>query len=137
MTLAEILASLFPAGHDIVRQGGIMLGSGPLKSGGRVTVVGVADRMPLGVDDALVLAGHVLAAIDEGGKDPILVLIDSDSQRMSKRDELLGLNEFLAHLGKVLFRRTFRPAASRDSQPIETIARMAPLRTANGTTPAF
>jgi malonate decarboxylase gamma subunit len=30
------------------------------------------------------------------------VLVDSDSQRMSKRDELLGLNEFLAHLAKVL-----------------------------------
>jgi len=102
MTLAEILASLFPAGHDVVRQGGILLGSGPLTAGGRISVIGVADRTPLGVDDALILAGHVLAAIDKGGKDPILVLIDSDSQRMSKRDELLGLNEFLAHLGKCL-----------------------------------
>ncbi|WP_395714320.1 biotin-independent malonate decarboxylase subunit gamma [Reyranella sp.] len=102
MTLAEILASLFPAGHEIVQQGGILLGSGPLKSGGRISVIGVADRTPLGVDDALRLAGHVLAAIEAGGSDPILVLIDSDSQRMSKRDELLGLNEFLAHLGKCL-----------------------------------
>ena len=33
---------------------------------------------------------------------PILVLVDSDSQRMSKRDELLGLNEYLAHLAKSL-----------------------------------
>lgn len=102
MTLAEILASLFPAGHDIVQQGGILLGSGPLKNGGRITVIGVADRTPLGVDDALRLAGPVLDAIERGGDDPILVLVDSDSQRMSKRDELLGLNEFLAHLGKCL-----------------------------------
>jgi malonate decarboxylase gamma subunit len=29
-------------------------------------------------------------------------LVDSDSQRMSKRDELLGLSEFLAHLAKCL-----------------------------------
>ena len=36
------------------------------------------------------------------GSGPILVLVDSDSQRMSKRDELLGLNEFLAHLAKCL-----------------------------------
>ena len=94
MTLAEILASLFPAGHDVVQQGGILLGGGPLQNGGRVTVIGVADRTPLGVDDALRLAGHVLAAVEKGGSDPILVLVDSDSQRMSKRDELLGLNEF-------------------------------------------
>ena len=38
----------------------------------------------------------------EQGSGPILVLVDSDSQRMSKRDELLGLNEFLAHLAKCL-----------------------------------
>ena len=30
------------------------------------------------------------------------MLVDSDSQRMSKRDELLGLNEYLAHLAKTL-----------------------------------
>jgi malonate decarboxylase gamma subunit len=102
MTLAEILASLFPAGHEVARQGGILLGAGPLRGGGRITVIGVADRTPLGIDDALTLAGHVLAAIETGGSDPILVLVDSDSQRMSKRDELLGLNEFLAHLGKCL-----------------------------------
>ena len=36
------------------------------------------------------------------GSGPIIVLVDSDSQRMSKRDELLGLNEFLAHLAKCL-----------------------------------
>ena len=33
---------------------------------------------------------------------PILMLIDSSSQRMSRRDELLGLNEYLAHLAKTL-----------------------------------
>lgn len=102
MTLAEILSSLFPSGHDVVQEGGLLLGAGPLKGAGRVTVIGVADRTPLGIDDLLRLSGHVLEAIARGGKDPILVLIDSDSQRMSKRDELLGLNEYLAHLAKCL-----------------------------------
>ncbi|GEP60082.1 biotin-independent malonate decarboxylase subunit gamma [Reyranella soli] len=102
MTLAEILASLFPAGHDVVQDRGILLGSGPLKDGGHITVIGVADRTPLGIDDLVRLSGHVLKAVEAGGRDPILVLIDSDSQRMSKRDELLGLNEFLAHLAKCL-----------------------------------
>jgi malonate decarboxylase gamma subunit len=102
MTLAEILASLFPTGHDVVQDHGILLGSGPLKKGGRVTVIGVCDRTPLGIDDALRLSGHVLAAIEQGGNAPILVLIDSDSQRMAKRDELLGLSEYLAHLAKCL-----------------------------------
>jgi malonate decarboxylase gamma subunit len=101
MTLAEILASLFPAGHDVKNDGGIVFGSGALRSGGRALVIGVADRTPLGVDDAIRLSAEVLRSIDRD-TGPILVLVDSDSQRMSKRDELLALNEFLAHLAKCL-----------------------------------
>ena len=101
MTLDDILASLFPDGHEVRNDGGVIAGSATLRSGGRMLVIGVADRTALGVDEAIRLSGHVLESIDrETG--PILVLVDSDSQRMSKRDELLGLNEFLAHLAKVL-----------------------------------
>jgi malonate decarboxylase gamma subunit len=44
----------------------------------------------------------VLDIIAQEGSDPILILVDSDSHRMSKREELLGLNEYLAHLAKAL-----------------------------------
>jgi malonate decarboxylase gamma subunit len=101
MTLDEILASLFPGGHDVSNENGILLGSGPLPSGGSALVVGVANRTPLGVDDAIRLSSYALQSI-ANGSGPILVIVDSDSQRMSKRDELLGLNEFLAHLAKCL-----------------------------------
>jgi malonate decarboxylase gamma subunit len=101
MTLADILASLFPAGHDVRNDGGILSGSGTLRAGGRALVIGVADRTPVGVDEAIRLASDVLTAI-ENGNGPILVVVDSGSQRMRKRDELLGLNEFLAHLAKSL-----------------------------------
>ncbi len=86
----------------MVHVDGLLLGAGALRTGGRALVIeGVAGRTPLGIDEAVRLSGHVLASL---GKDhgPILVLVDSDSQRMSKRDELLGLNEFLAHLAKTL-----------------------------------
>jgi len=101
VTLDDILTSLFPDGHDVKNDGGVLSGSAALRSGGRALVVGVADRAPLGVDEALRLSANVLASI-ESGSGPILVIMDSDSQRMSKRDELLGLNEFLAHLAKSL-----------------------------------
>ena len=101
MTLDEILSSLFPDGHEVRNDKGVLLGSATLRSGDNMLVLGVAGRTALGVDEAIRLSGHVLRSI---GRDsgPILVLVDSDSQRMSKRDELLGLNEFLAHLAKVL-----------------------------------
>lgn len=103
MTLDDILASLFPEGHDVKRQGhGLVRGSGAPGGGIRAQVIGVADRTALGVDQAIRLSTWVLEAVDRGGRDPILLFVDSDSQQMSKRDELLGLNEFLAHLAKCL-----------------------------------
>lgn len=101
MTLDDLLTSLFPVGHDVKNDSGLLSGSGTLRSGGRVLVIGVADRTAVGVDEAFRLSRSVLASFEDASG-PILVIVDSDSQRMSKRDELLGLNEFLAHLAKSL-----------------------------------
>jgi len=101
VTLNDILSSLFPDGHDVSNDHGVVYGSAPLRSGGRVLVIGIADRIALGVDEAIRLSRGVLVSI-ASGSGPILVLVDSDSQRMSRRDELLGLNEFLSHLAKAL-----------------------------------
>ncbi|WP_430912460.1 biotin-independent malonate decarboxylase subunit gamma [Methylobacterium sp. sgz302541] len=101
MTLAEILASLFPEGHSVTTDGGLVLGHGPFGTG-RLQVVGIDGDTALGIEGALALAGRVLAILREHPGEPILVAIDSDSQRMSRRDELLGLNEYLAHLAKAL-----------------------------------
>jgi malonate decarboxylase gamma subunit len=100
MKLADILTSLFPAGHAVTVEGGRIHGQGPLKDGSAIQVLGVADNTPLGVDDAIWLAGQVLA--DPADRRPILLLIDSSSQRMARRDELLGISEYLAHLAKAL-----------------------------------
>jgi len=100
MQLAEILASLFPDGHDITVDSGLLYGSGPLADGHQALVVGVSNRTAVGINEAASLSRHILD--DHLGAGPILVIVDSDSQKMSKRDELLGLNEFLAHLAKTL-----------------------------------
>ncbi len=105
MTLDQILASLFPAGHSVGVTDGLITGEGPF-GGGRLVVVGIDGDTPLGVEGALVSPRAVLDAIkageSAGALAPILVAVDSDSQRMSRRDELLGLYECLAHLAKTL-----------------------------------
>lgn len=101
MKLDEILKSLFPSGHDVKNDQGVLYGTGTLRSGESALVIGVAERIPLGVDECIRLSRYVLSSL-VGKPRPILVLVDSDSQRMSKRDELLGLNEFLSHLAKSL-----------------------------------
>jgi malonate decarboxylase gamma subunit len=101
MTLAEILAGLFPQGHSVGVRDGLVTGGGRFADG-QLHVVGIDGDTPLGVDGALLLSRAVLDAIRTGDTAPILVVVDSDSQRMSRRDELLGLNECLAHLAKAL-----------------------------------
>ena len=101
MTLAEVLDALFPAGHDTqVENEGILRGTARYGEGRTAAVLGVVNRTPLGVDGALALAGHVLEVIHRAPGRPMAVLIDAQSQRMRRRDEMLGLNEYLAHLVK-------------------------------------
>ncbi|UXN58478.1 biotin-independent malonate decarboxylase subunit gamma [Phyllobacterium zundukense] len=101
MMLDDILASLFPQGHSVKKEEGVITGSAKLRSGGQALVIGICDRTAVGIDEAIWLSGYVLDSLEKDSG-PILVMVDSDSQRMSKRDELLGLNEFLAHLAKCL-----------------------------------
>ncbi len=104
MTLADILASLFPGGNDVAAaDGGLLAGAGRLADGTTVHVAGIAERACPGADAAVALAGRVLTISALADESPLLVLIDSGSQRMSRRDELLGLSETLAHLAKSLW----------------------------------
>jgi malonate decarboxylase gamma subunit len=102
MTPAEILDSLFPAGHNVTTDGNLSFGSGTLGDDVSVHVIGAGSGGAIGVDEAIRLAGHVLDLANSRDGKPILLLVDTSSQRMSRRDELLGLNEYLAHLAKAL-----------------------------------
>jgi malonate decarboxylase beta subunit len=91
------LDALFPAGHAVHAQGGILRGvaRGPE---GEVAVLGSAGGAELGVEGALALSAEVLRAVRDHPGRPILALVDSRGQRMSRRDEVLGLNGCLGHL---------------------------------------
>ena len=106
MTPADILTSLFPAGHQVRlgqgEQAGSLHGNATLPDGLLIHVLGVVDGVPLGIEGAIRLAGQVLAIASTPGTAPILLMVDSGSQRMSRRDELLGISEYLAHLAKAL-----------------------------------
>ena len=56
VTLDDILASLFPDGHDVKNDHGILLGSASCDRAATALVVGVADRTALGVDEAIRLS---------------------------------------------------------------------------------
>src|SRR5262245_61950522 len=65
MTLDEVLSSLFPSGHQVQRgPSATVHGTADVRGHGKVMVVGIVDSTPLGVDSAIFLAGHVLAAVE-------------------------------------------------------------------------
>jgi malonate decarboxylase gamma subunit len=103
MTLDEILEGLFPSGHDVTTSPeGVVAGVARRKNGQAIAVIGVANGAPLGTAGVLPLAAEVLRVVAKGGKTPILVLVDTEGQLMARRDEMRGLNEYLAHLAKCL-----------------------------------
>ena len=103
MTLDEILQSLFPEGHDVkTSKDGWITGHGKRRGGEAIAVIGVANGVPLSTAGVLPLAAHVLGVVEQGGNTPILVLVDTQGQLMARREEMIGLNEYLAHLAKCL-----------------------------------
>lgn len=98
----QLLATrLFPGGHDIVERDNFL--SGTAQVGGRpVTVIGTTGHTPIGVEIALAQAGAVLRTVQEHPGRPILILVDTQGQRLRHRDEMLGINSYMAHLGKCI-----------------------------------
>lgn len=96
-----LAAQLFPAGHDIVEQDRFLSGSAQV-DGATVAVIGTAGHSPIGVEIALAQARAVLATVQDHPGRPIVILIDTEGQRLRHRDEMLGINSYMAHLGKCI-----------------------------------
>jgi malonate decarboxylase gamma subunit len=95
-TLAD---KLFPDGHAIVEQDQFL--SGSAQAGlETIAVVGTTGHAPIGVEIALAQAKFILQTVREHPHRPILILVDTVGQRLRHRDEMLGINSYMAHLGK-------------------------------------
>lgn len=95
----HLCGQLFPEGHDVCAEGDLLRGTGTT-SQGPVAVIGTRNRAGIGVDLAFALAAEVLQIVERFPKRPILMLVDTQGQQLSRRDELLGNGGYLAHLSK-------------------------------------
>ncbi|MCL6654915.1 biotin-independent malonate decarboxylase subunit gamma [Agrobacterium rubi] len=101
ITPEALFDRLFPQGHEITSEG--LFFAGTAKAGpDLVSIIGTREKAHIGIDLAMRMAAEVIRIMKERPGSPILLLVDTAGQKMSRRDELLGLNGYIAHLAKCL-----------------------------------
>lgn len=98
MHWTELVSRLFGSDQTVEADGDFLHGEAGF-DGAMLCVVGTADHAPIGVALALRQARVVLDTVAAHPGRAILILIDTQGQQLRRRDELLGINRAMAHLG--------------------------------------
>jgi len=94
----SLVTQLFGPYHGMREDGDFLQGE-VIFDGEPVAVIGTTNHAPIGVRLALAQARVVLDTVTQHPGRPILLLIDTQGQQLRRRDELLGINRAMAHLG--------------------------------------
>ncbi len=97
MNLNDILDQLFPAGHTVRVANKVVTGEANTAHG-VVAVLGTTDAAAIDHAMALALSGFILDTIEQHPGRPLVFLVDTSGQALSRSQELLCLNGSLAHL---------------------------------------
>ena len=98
MNWQALVQSLFGDAHHIERSGDVISGTAQLQ-GQTLAVVGTTDHAAIGVETALAQAKVILDTVQSHPGRSILLLVDTQGQRLRHRDELLCINRYMAHMG--------------------------------------
>ena len=98
MNWQSLTQALFGNDHTIERSGDVLSGTAQLQ-GQTITVVGTTDHAAIGVETALAQARVILDTVQHHPGRAILLLVDTQGQRLRHRDELLCINRYMAHMG--------------------------------------
>src|SRR4051794_15121871 len=101
MDWQTLATTLFPNSHSISEHENFLSGSAQVGST-TIAIIGTTNHTPIGVEIALAQAQVVLQTVREHPQRPILILVDTQGQRLRYRDEMLGINSYMAHLGKCI-----------------------------------
>jgi malonate decarboxylase gamma subunit len=98
MNWQALVHTLFGEAHTMTRTGDVISGTAELR-GQTLAVIGTTDHAAIGVETALAQAKVILETVQKHPGCPILLLVDTQGQRLRHRDELLCINRYMAHLG--------------------------------------
>ncbi|RZG76927.1 MULTISPECIES: biotin-independent malonate decarboxylase subunit gamma [unclassified Acinetobacter] len=110
METEMILKQLFPHDLNYDIQGHFICGSAQTAVG-KVRIVGTVNSAPINQQIAMQIASEVLNIIAEDAQTPVVFIVDTQGQALSRSDELLCLNRTFAHLASCvdLLRRKQHP----------------------------
>jgi malonate decarboxylase gamma subunit len=97
MNLYDILNSLFPAGHAVKVANHVITGKATTAQG-TVAVLGTTDAAAIDHSMALALSAFILNTVETHPGRPLVFMVDTSGQALSRSQELLCLNGSLAHL---------------------------------------
>jgi malonate decarboxylase gamma subunit len=95
----NLAQALFADDFVLEQEGHILHGSADV-AGQTIALIGTCEHTDIGVDIALRQARLVLDVVRDHPQRAILLLVDTQGQRLRHRDEMLGINSYMAHLGK-------------------------------------
>lgn len=88
------------AGDPWITPEGVVGGTVTTETGEAIALIGLVHGAPLGVSACVTLAREVAAITAEAPGRPILILVDTVGQKMSRSDELLGLNQAIGQVAE-------------------------------------
>ncbi len=98
---ANLMQALFADDFTMEQEGHVLHGTANV-AGQTLALIGTCDNTPVGVEIALYQARLVLNVVRQYPGRSILLLVDTQGQRLRHRDEMLGINSYMAHLGKCI-----------------------------------
>ncbi len=101
MNWQTLVDQLFPLGHAVTAHAALLSGTATVGET-TVAVIGTTDHIAIGVEIALAQAQAILVTVRDTPQRPIVILVDTQGQRLRHRDEMLGINAYMAHLGKCI-----------------------------------
>ena len=100
VTINSLLSGIFSS-HQTEIRNNVVFGSGKIQDT-LFNIIGTVEDTSFGVDEAMEMAKHVLNLAKNNNKDPIILLTDVIGQKLTVRDEWLGMYAYFAHLLKCL-----------------------------------
>ncbi len=88
------------AGEAWITPDGVMGGVARTEAGTEIALLGLIHGAPLSLAASLTLSEALAAIMAEAPRRPILILVDTIGQKMSRSDELLGLSQAIGQLAQ-------------------------------------